>query len=181
MSPQTVTGESTLCTLLSSTVMKQSHNAISNLKLLDKKTDQIARRHLEFVTHYFSFVLLSSFDLAQIFTNCYKILSSLKLYPRSYKACSLPKISLAFAHRILTSLSLMISHFLSCSICWSKSLVSVMFLRQVKKSQSSKSENWRSRCVLLSIIYTRYLQIKNIRFHKLEFCTSNSCKKFWEN
>ena len=36
----------------------------------------------------------------------------------------IPRISLAFAQRILTSLSLITSHFLNCSICWSRSLVS---------------------------------------------------------
>ena len=36
----------------------------------------------------------------------------------------LPRISLAFAQRIFTSLSLITSHFLNCSICWSRSLVS---------------------------------------------------------
>ena len=42
---------------------------------------------------------------------------------------SIPRISLALAHRILTSLSLITSHFLNCSICWSRSLVSPILAR----------------------------------------------------
>ena len=58
--------------------------------------------------------------------NC-KIILLTKYQVFFYK--SIPRISLALAHRILTSLSLITSHFLNCSICWSRSLVSPILAR----------------------------------------------------
>ena len=89
MSPHTVTGESILWTLLSSTETK-TKTALG-------------------IWFYF-YIICDYFHISLIVW------------------CYLPNISLALAHKFLTSLSFIISHFLSCSICWSRSLISSLIL-----------------------------------------------------